>query len=106
MKKTFYYVCMLIILFISFKIFKYYFTSEFETGTCLQADDGYIWHINRFSFGDYYVTGWQKHVGYWGNEVDIEKDSLEREVENGIKKYHTVVCPILGQVESKQNQFK
>lgn len=44
----------------------YYLRSKFRSGECVQALDGYIWHINNYNLGKYYVMGWQDKA--WGME--------------------------------------
>ncbi len=70
---------------------KYYFSSKFKTGNCIEALDGYVWHVNRYSLGKYSVMGWQNP--WWGSEVIIEKSILERKNLTKIPEYHQVDCP-------------
>lgn len=53
-----------------------YLRGNFHAGECVQALDGYVWHINNYSFGKYTVMGWQSNA--WGNEAVMEKSALER----------------------------
>lgn len=69
----------------------YYMRSKFHSGDCVQALDGYTWHINNYSFGKYYVMGWQEKA--WGNEVSISKDIFESKELSGIPRHHLVFCP-------------
>ncbi len=68
----------------------FYLRSEFHAGECVQALDGYVWHVNNYSFGKYTVMGWQGNA--WGNEAATEKIILERS-DAGIPVYHQVTCP-------------
>lgn len=65
--------------------------SKFKAGNCVQALDGYVWHINRYGFGNYSLMGWQNP--WWGNEVTLEKRILERKNASDISEYHQIECP-------------
>lgn len=81
----------LLILIILFAIGTYYLTSDFKAGNCVQGLDGYTWHINRYRLGEYNLMGWQDP--WWGNEVRLNKDILERKDASGIPMYHQIECP-------------
>lgn len=69
----------------------FYLRNKFNAGECVQALDGYIWHINRYSFGNYALMGWQNNA--WGNEIIMNKSVLERKDVSSIPVYHQVACP-------------
>jgi len=79
----------------------FYLRSTFHSGECVQALDGYTWHVNNYSFGKYTVMGWQSNA--WGNETTIEKSILERK-DSGIPVYHQVPCPEYTPAENTQTQ--
>lgn len=96
-KRNWFQIVVLLLLMVS--ILRYhYLSSRFEAGDCIQALDGYIWHINDFSWGEYSAMGWQRNVSGWGNEIHIDREDLERE-EYSIPIYYKTECPIFG-VES------
>jgi hypothetical protein len=86
-------IIFLIITFLSFFLISS-LRSEFNSGDCIKSEDGYIWYINNYSWGEYSLMGWQGNS--WGNEVKIKKHIIERNEVEGIKKYHNVVCPVFG----------
>ncbi len=69
----------------------YHFIAKFEAGSCIKAQDGYIWHINRYGSGNYSVMGWQDP--WWGLEVAVKKQVLERNTSLGIPEYRQIDCP-------------
>ena|SRR3989344_4023943 len=77
----------------------FYLRSKFHSGECVQALDGYIWHVNNYSFGKYTVMGWQSNA--WGNEVVMEKSVLERK-DTDIPVYHRIACPEYTTVENTE----
>lgn len=79
----------------------FYLRSTFHAGECVQALDGYTWHINNYSFGKYTIMGWQGNA--WGNETTMGKSVLERK-DAGISVYHQIPCPEYVPVESMQVQ--
>lgn len=91
MKKYLKIFFVLIIFLVIFSFGKYYFTAKFQAGTCVKALDGYIWHVNRFSLGKYSLMGWQNP--WWGLEIKMEKDVLERTTASGIPVYNVIECP-------------
>ena len=68
------------------------FGNKFKSGSCIKDNrDGYIWHINDYSFGKYYLMGWQDNG--WGHPVG-NKDTLERkDYRDGIQIYNQTACP-------------
>lgn len=85
-------ILILILLVVLILVGKFYLTSKFDSGQCIQALDGYIWHINKYKLGKYDVMGWQGNS--WGNEVSIDKDVLERKNLSKIPEYHYINCPV------------
>ena len=81
----------------------FYLRSEYKAGECIQALDGYTWHVNNYSFGKYTVMGWQSNA--WGNETTMEKSVLERK-DADISVYHQVPCPEYVPVENEQAQLE
>lgn len=70
------------------------FSSKFSSGDCIEnVNDGYVWQINKYSFGKYTAMGWQGNG--WGNSVDLEKNILERKSPTGSNLYEKVACPQL-----------
>lgn len=70
------------------------FGNIFKSGQCIKDHrDGYIWHINRYTRGTYYLMGWQSNS--WGNPVEMRKDILERKDLDDIQIYNQTACPEL-----------
>mgnify|MGYP001564172836 CR=1 FL=1 len=72
----------------------YYLQSKFHANECVEELDGYIWHVNNYSFGIYQLMGWQN--GSWGNTIEMNKMLLERTDPSGIPVSHRVECPEFG----------
>lgn len=83
-------VILFLVLVVSFFVY-FYTRNKFNSGECVQALDGYIWHVNNYSFRKYSLMGWQDNA--WGNEIKMKKDVLERKEISGIPTYHQIVCP-------------
>jgi len=70
-------ILIIILLLIGAYFLIYNNTSKFSGGDCVKDyRDGYIWIVNDFSNGNYYLMGWQGNA--WGNRVSMGKDTLER----------------------------
>ena len=65
----------------------HYFTSKFRAGECIRDNEGYVWHIDGFSMGYYFAYNDPD-----GNLVKIDKDLLERKIEDGVPKYRKTKC--------------
>lgn len=65
--------------------------SKFHSGECVQAEDGYIWRVNNYRMGKYYLMSWEENG--WGNEIEQKKVILERKDLNDVLVYHQVSCP-------------
>lgn len=81
----------LLVLVASLAVGNFYIRSKFHAGECVQALDGYIWHVNRYGLGEYALMGWQNNA--WGNETTMSKSVLEKKDDSSIPLYHQVTCP-------------
>lgn len=96
MKKKTKYIVVAIVVFIGILIASnYLFGNKFKNGWCVKDNrDGYVWHINNYSFGKYQLMGWLGNS--WGNPVEMRKDTLERKDYNTeIQIYNQTACPEL-----------
>jgi len=69
------------------------YTGKFSPGDCVKnIKDDYIWIVNNYSNGKYYLMGWQGTS--WGNRVEMEKSVLESvDYPMEIAKYSKTICP-------------